>query len=88
MYPVSYIEIPYSKIIEESYNNTLIFFTFTLSVKWLCAYRSKKPKPVKPAPKPAAKPKLCLFDEEDDPDKELFQPAVKSSEWGFWIVLH
>ncbi|KAI4874236.1 hypothetical protein NFI96_020691 [Prochilodus magdalenae] len=41
--------------------------------------RSKKPKPVKPAPKPAPKPKLSLFDEEDDPDEELFQPAVKDS---------
>ncbi|XP_060735915.1 HCLS1-binding protein 3 [Tachysurus vachellii] len=44
----------------------------------LGSVRSKKPKPAKPAPKPAAKPKLSLFDEEDDPDKELFQPAVKS----------
>ncbi|XP_058255954.1 HCLS1-binding protein 3 isoform X2 [Hemibagrus wyckioides] len=46
----------------------------------LGSVRSKKPKPAKPAPKPAAKPKLSLFDEEDDPDKELFQPAVKSSD--------
>ncbi|KAF7704629.1 HCLS1-binding protein 3 [Silurus meridionalis] len=45
----------------------------------LGSVRSKKPKPAKPLPKPAAKPKLLLFDEEDDPDKELFQPAVKSS---------
>ncbi|XP_036449224.1 LOW QUALITY PROTEIN: HCLS1-binding protein 3 [Colossoma macropomum] len=41
--------------------------------------RSKKPKPVQPVPKPAPTPKLSLFDEEDDPDKELFQPAVKDS---------
>lgn len=40
-------------------------------------YRSKKTKTVKPVAKPAAKPKLSLFDEEDDPDRELFQPAVK-----------
>ncbi|MCJ8736661.1 hypothetical protein PDJAM_G00015070 [Pangasius djambal] len=46
----------------------------------LGSVRSKKPKPAKQAPKPAAKPKLSLFDEEDDPDKELFQPAVKSSD--------
>ncbi|KAF5909565.1 HCLS1-binding protein 3, partial [Clarias magur] len=50
----------------------------------LGSIRSKKPKPAKPAPKPAAKPaakpKLSLFDEEDDPDMELFQPSVKSSD--------
>ncbi|KAM9466049.1 HCLS1-binding protein 3 isoform 1-T1 [Clarias gariepinus] len=46
----------------------------------LGSVRSKKPKPAKPAPKPAAKPKLSLFDEEEDPDMELFQPSVKSSD--------
>lgn len=77
----------YRKINEKEYNNTLNIY-----LKLLCACRSKKPKPKpkpgKPAPKPAAKPKLSLFEEEDDPDKELFQPALKSSECDFWIVLH
>lgn len=39
--------------------------------------RSKKPKPVQSVPKHAPKPKLSLFDDEDDSDKELFQPVVK-----------
>lgn len=67
---------------------TKLHSSSTLFTKLLCAYRSKKPKPkpAKPAPKPAAKPKLSLFEEEDDPDKELFQPALKSSECGSWIV--
>ncbi|MFT7813357.1 HCLS1-binding protein 3 [Arapaima gigas] len=46
--------------------------------------RSKKPKqkrvakPEKPASKPTA-PKLTLFDEEVDPDADLFEPATQSS---------
>ncbi|TSM77379.1 HCLS1-binding protein 3 [Bagarius yarrelli] len=43
----------------------------------LGSVRSKKPKPI---PKPAAKPKLSLFDEEEDPDKELFQSDMKSND--------
>lgn len=63
----------------------LCLISFALSkLLWSC--RSKKPKPAKPAPKPAFKPKLSLFDEEDDPDKELFQPAVKSSKCDFRSV--
>ncbi|XP_030634573.1 HCLS1-binding protein 3 [Chanos chanos] len=40
--------------------------------------KPKKPKPVQPSAKPAPKPTLSLFDEEDNADDELFQPAAKA----------
>ncbi|XP_076833824.1 HCLS1-binding protein 3 [Brachyhypopomus gauderio] len=42
--------------------------------------RSKKPKATVTVAKPAVQPKLSLFDEWDEPDQQLFQPARKHNE--------